>query len=483
MKKRLISLLLSILLCAFVTAGCVTNGGTSSTPLPSPSPSPTPDGDGGTGVFKEKDGTYSVRLILDGEIFTPTEGMSVQWTDGASVVRAQFDSDGVARQTGLDGDYTITLHNLASEYRYNPNGIVATSDDEDIEIEVYEYIRPSGSGVGLYSCINVNRMGAYSCNIKAAGQVVYYQFSPVRSGIFSIETIVDTTEDTINPIFDIYTGSTQAKYFNRELNDGGTYGNYTRNVRYVINVAAENLSSGGGGISFTIGLKATHRDSIYPLEVQFLLRYEGSYAPPKTDKTIITANQEDLASRGAIAQPEGKMKYPEVKIEGSNAYRFDEKLFGYDETLGVWRKKDENGNPTGPILYAQITKSNRFLLDNNGSEVSFATVESVSGTSVLTLEDGKEWWKVFIEGGGQVGNVVGLENYTGYRGLRDYITNADGVYPVTNEVKTFLQKFSIAQRYFSDGNGWAETTAEDVIGYRIYATENDQWLFGVCYYE
>ena len=108
------------------------------------------------------------------------------------------------------------------------------------------------------------------------------------------------------------------------------------------------------------------------------------------------------------------------------------------------------------------------------------------GNACLTVENATENYKLFIEGGAAVveAGVVGMENLGHLKGLADYIpdSNTYGVYPVTKEVQEFLQKFSISQRYFSDGNGWAETTAEDELGHRIYSTEDDQWLFACCYF-
>ena len=54
--------------------------------------------------------------------------------------------------------------------------------------------------------------------------------------------------------------------------------------------------------------------------------------------------------------------------------------------------------------------------------------------------------------------------------------NGDGVAPVTGELAEFLQKFSVSQRYFADGDGWAERRG-------IHAYEDSQWLFACGYYE
>ena len=58
------------------------------------------------------------------------------------------------------------------------------------------------------------------------------------------------------------------------------------------------------------------------------------------------------------------------------------------------------------------------------------------------------------------------------------LANADGYYPVTRELQSFLQNFCISQRYFADGNGWVETNEQ----YPVYALEDDQWLFACAYY-
>ena len=57
--------------------------------------------------------------------------------------------------------------------------------------------------------------------------------------------------------------------------------------------------------------------------------------------------------------------------------------------------------------------------------------------------------------------------------------NADGVVPVTAELRDFLQGFAVTQRYFADGGGWVESSSK----YPIDAYEDSQWLFACGYYE
>jgi hypothetical protein len=104
----------------------------------------------------------------------------------------------------------------------------------------------------------------------------------------------------------------------------------------------------------------------------------------------------------------------------------------------------------GPILCAKISQPCAYY------EESLNMIES-HGNKNLTVENGTENYKQFIE-----------ISYTA-------ACNSDGVCYVTNELKEFLQKFSVSQRLFLDGNGFVESTG-------VYAIEEDQWLFACGYY-
>ena len=65
----------------------------------------------------------------------------------------------------------------------------------------------------------------------------------------------------------------------------------------------------------------------------------------------------------------------------------------------------------------------------------------------------------------------------GMQGYGQYC-NSDGVTAVTEELKQFLQKYSVNQLLFFDGNGFVETNPS----VSVYATEDDQWLFACGYY-
>ena len=213
-------------------------------------------------------------------------------------------------------------------------------------------------------------------------------------------------------------------------------------------------------------------------------KYNDNRLAEEFDLIVVTGGAQE---QGGLHLGEiGTLTYPEVRIsEGAKDRRFDGSMFKLNEADGFYHVYDETTGEYGPILYAQISQPHRFFSANGGSPVSFTNVESVSGTAVLLLSSGKENYKLFIEGGAAVvaQGVVGMEDCGMYYGLADYISNSYGLYPVTEEVQQFLQKFAQKELYFRDGQGWAETTAESVLKYRIYSTEEDQWLFACCYFQ
>ena len=491
-KATALIMLLAVILSAL--AGCdgeyqgIEPGttGTPSSTNPSGSVGPTPPG---------SEEPFTVTIILDQKIFTETQGIEVQWADGLSVHRATFDeNDHVAKITGLDGDYKVTLHGLPKGYTYDANIYSATNNKRNIQIEIFEHISTRGSGTSLYGSdvIKLTRLGAYTATIKknnkGGSTTVYYEFSPSRAGTYIVDTIVDITANEINPSLDIYSGSSAYKIYSHTVDSGASEAEYTRNARYVIEVDAKNV-----GGEYTFGVTATHKDGVYPIPVTFVVRFAGDYENPdyKRDRTVIVPDQTALKNRGYIDDSyiNGKLTYPEVRVT-DKVYVFDGSMFALNPEDGFYHLVDENGEPNGPILFAKLRRRHRFFADYYGQEVAFDSygtygvicVEDPGNASLQALSNGKENYKLFVQGGDACGGVEGMEDYLAYKGYGDYVTNEEGVYPVTEELKEFLQKFSISQRYFNDGNGWAETTAEGELGYRIYSSEEDQWLFACCYF-
>lgn len=144
----------------------------------------------------------------------------------------------------------------------------------------------------------------------------------------------------------------------------------------------------------------------------------------------------------------------------------------------------------GPVLYGKITSKIRFIGD--GGEA--LTAIEYHGNKALTVSNGTENYKLFIEGFDNInaqanmpiadnGQLQGMpagfpDLYKNALGYADFV-NSDGLVPVTPELKEFFQKFSVNQRLFNDGNGYAEVYATP----QVDALEEDQWLFACCYYQ
>ena len=83
------------------------------------------------------------------------------------------------------------------------------------------------------------------------------------------------------------------------------------------------------------------------------------------------------------------------------------------------------------------------------------------------------------------------KNYENFvRGANGYMANAnsDGCYPVTEELKRFLQDYAKSQSLFFDGNGLAETkyyedeNGRPVSGPAYVSDEDSQWMYACGYY-
>lgn len=185
--------------------------------------------------------------------------------------------------------------------------------------------------------------------------------------------------------------------------------------------------------------------------------------------------------------------YPEGHTTPILAFRGEN--YKLSPKTGVYHKYDAQayasdpygyGVGFGPVLFGKITSATRFI-------PSPLTMIEYAGNKALTIENGTKNYKLFVEGYQAMrdmantpidasGQLLGMPidfpaECNGMLGYADF-ANADGVVPVTPELKDFFQKFSVSQRLFNDGNGFAEAHADP----KVDALEEDQWLFACCYY-
>lgn len=518
MKRFLKSAWLLLLTLALVSCGEYF------TPLENPTQQGNGEGAGpGSSEHPEDDpNAFTVSIRYNGEQYIPRKSakMQAQWTDGYSVYTADFATDGFARVSGLDGDYRVTLKGLPEGYLYNPNTQIATNDQRNIVIDIYKPIRTSGRGLDKWDCIEISKTGVYRVELTSASHEVFFQYAPDTSGTYSVESWMSTAEGNYNPMCDVYTGTIGYKSLAYTLDNGGYCDGYTQNFKHIVEIADEQISKDGGQAVFTFAVHADSKNGEYPVYLDIAIQLNGSFELGGGKSQLIvpteefkqTPNYDPARYTWTWAETET------VGVEGR--YEFDGsmfKLFEKDEDIngdgvgdgdGYYHVYDETlyaGNGGyGPILYACITEPCRFM------DLSFTHVED-PGNKALTV-NGTDNYKLFIEGNqieagyfcvshdqnnvycpciGTNCNGICYEgceecheqcrqlptDYGSIVGYADYV-NSDGVYAVTEELKVFLQAFSISQRYFADGNGWVE---EHPL-YKVDAKEEDQWLFACGYY-
>ena len=403
--------------------------------------------------------TFSVSLIFEKKLYIPknNEEIIVTWADEYAQYSEKIDSTGFAKKE-LDGDFNIYVSGLPEEYTYNPNIYTAGSESPTVEIELFKISKirkQSGhDGTNEYKSFVTSDTGTFRTELSSKQQKVYYAFTPKKAGYYVVESYVNIYEDNINPKLDVFTGQlVGALYYKETLDDGGTYkkGGYTKNFKWVVKLSEQELHN-----SFVFGVYAETKNGVYPVNVDFSIYYLDEYYIDITTSTVIRA--EEIKEQ----TPEfSKEEYKFINSDGGTGSYFgattngsgllDGKKYKYNEETGYWHVYDSKTNTYGPILCAKITAPCAYY------DESLNMIES-HGNKNLTVSNGTENYKQFVE--------------------IDYaaVCNSDGVCYVTNELMIFLQKFSISQRLFSDGNGFVESTG-------VYAIEEDQWLFACGYYE
>lgn len=466
--KKLLTIALALLMVLGL-AGCgeykppVQNGG-NNTDITQP-----PQGDDPTKPGEPESAHFTVTLYeikveknAHGEIsteskFEKTQNIYAQWYDleSTAIYKAEF-KEGVASVSGLDGDYAVTLSSLPEGYTYNPNDNIATNDNRDIKIYLYKINEPNGKrsmGVGEenwnLTVVN-NTRGALRATITKPGEVVRFYYTTGNYGEYSIESIIDTTANVINPILEVYDAS--SAYVNvgsRAVYDvGGAANTFTKNFRF------ERTMDRGWVFIFCIRTESLNENA-YPINIDFIIDKDGELNP---DPSAIFETAVAKEAKPYTNFPTGvSFKYVASldetgrNILNGNLFKLDdrEKVNGQpNPEYGHYRFYDKETDTYGGTLFAKINKNCEFVITE-------------TGTGFVDPKMAKRFFGYDY--------TYFLESYARY-------TNGDGVYPVTEELKNFFMNFSKAQGYFSDGNGWAETEGN------YNSSEKNQWLFPCGYY-
>ena len=525
MKNRIISLLLIfILLFTFSACGVYNPPEDDNDKQDDTTP---PDGDNPPegGGEEEKEEPFVATVMINGKPYTPPAvsddslALKVRWTDGKSYHTVTVDENGRAECFGLDGDYTVTLVNLSDDYAYNPNIYKASNDNKSVVIELETLTKTRGTGNGLYSAIGLSKPGVYRAEIAKEGKIVYFEFTPSKAGTYAIESWVDVSAGMYDPVADVYYGSSQFKYYAYQLDGGGASLGYTTNFRHTVEVDESFI-----GNCYTFAVFVNGKDATYPINVDFAITYEGGYTYDWIVSNLVfpefIPNDSSYSSwysdyynyLEADKAKYGSSSYVDASVTIDGKRVFDEVNYKLNPDDGYYHVFDLEKYAAyggwGPILYASISTPTMFI------DSAFNTIE-YAGNKNLTVSSGTENYKLFIEGFEKLTQRYSLEvgpyfcgdtcecyatnggacaiedncktcakngclmipkKYIGQRGYADIAIA--GRCPVTEELKDFLQKYSVNQKLFSDGNGWAEQYVP-----RYDAYEDSQWLFACGYYK
>lgn len=488
---------------------------------------------------------FVVTLKADGKSYTPRTNMYVYWNDGSSIHTAKVDSDGVARIDGLDGDYRVTLSGVPNEYTYNPNGNVATNDNRSIVVDLYTLNHLAGGGTDIYNCYSFNKAGVYCATIDNPDDAIFFRYAPEGMGTYSIESWVDITADNVNPYIEVWRGTFAYGWYEKTIDDGGPMGSYTINFIHEVGIAAENIS-GGGQATYAFAIKADTKNNKYPVTITFAVKrngdfelpdYSGSLGNPQKGMIAPTYDFTNFNIEDHNYGSDYVLKNPEYQYKGST-YAFDDRRFQLweksDNGDGFYHVYDEEKyaetDGYGPILYAYITESCRFLdrafteieYDYNGNIVYNnlgAYKHMIEGVSLTarpghyyctsdcpchtchcyeeenpscecTCEEGNlspdcecndEIWacpegckKCTANCTPISPELVGFEGYQAY-------CNDDGLVPVTQDIQDFLLAYCKKQQFFYDGKGTMENVLIDDKYFQ--AVGDSGWLFACAYYE
>ena len=533
LKKIISFILIAVMLISLFSCGefVPSQGGSSNK---------NPNGSGGNNQLdNDPSNDFIVQLRLNDKPYSPRENIDVYWNDGSEIHTAKVDSTGRAAVDGLDGDYRVTLSNVPSGYAYDPNGYVATNDNRIIIIDMYELNNLTGSGKDLYHCYKIGEdgsepedydgdgvyiVGVYTVMVNDPSDFSYVEFSPQTNGIYTVESWVNVVDDEVSPLCLAYYGHSQNKYGEHKVTKVGLCGSYTRNFIHEVNIADENISTGGSQ-TFTFAVSAETKNGVYPVKLTFAIKRVDEYHNAKTEQVLMSPSHDwtgfDFDAFNALAG--GKIANPETLSGGtSGVYVFDESNYkvwpvskGGD---GVYHVYDPEKYPEtdgyGPVLVTYITSVFRFSLINldSGEAMSFVALDN-EGNSLIV--DSKYNYRLFIVGFNTYAEMgkycndrcpcglydddhkaclVGCTDCRSdcvqvtaeemsIKGYAEYV-NADGVVPVTPELKEFLQRYvSTNYYYFWDGNGALENCQHPGQQHSIQSDHASQWLFACGYYE
>lgn len=492
-KLKILVVLLAVLLFGIFFAGCADYRPAQKPSDPSgpeiPDKPGNPDDPENPGEQEDKF-TVSLKLRMPNNSIPFTKEMAsditaqrAQWTeiDGTAVYSAYFDENGVATRTGLDGDYKISLlltQSFRQKYTYDPDPIdregamEVNNDKRDADVELYSLLsfgRQMYCNGGTQPYFELTETGAYSVTLKSKEDQVLFYFKPKISGIYSFLTFVDTTADEINPIMNVYQVILPHVPINLDRpyetkDDGGAEGLFTKNVKWEYDISNDE-SSGSNGLAFLL-YSTSYTPSAYPLRVDFILQRDGEFTHRDDYDNAEEVERKDFTVHKEV--PDGTWTFFAHRPGVVDNILNEKMVAPNPDDNNYYYFVDEEGNFTDR-LYAMLGGNN---------EVHSAFTDTRINVNYITEKLGKPAYNYYEF-------LRGANGYLASDGGGFKYLNANGAYPVNEELKMFLQRYALSQRLFYDGFGFAEMSGVDQEGNPNPAYNSDeesQWLYACGYY-
>ncbi len=468
MKKKIEKILflvicLSLVVSTFACSGQFIEGNFNGGITQKPSGSGSSGGSSGS---SDDDDVFTVTIESDDNISqAELSAIQVIWTNiesnNGTYYTSYCNAFGQAMVSGLDGNYRVTLSNLPENFTYNPNIYTVDNDNKDVNVRLYKITTiPGGkTGTDWYADVcRISTTGIYRAVLTADNfeDGMRFQYEPTFAGDYSIESMIDITANKLNPYLDKYSGTFANVNLNsKEIIDGGGAENtYTKNFRYEIQITSQKI---GNVFNFCIRATCTDED-VFPINIDFILERDGEYSGAgreyESDEVLPT---HDFEAAAATAFTDTKGSFKHISEFAGNNGLLDGNDVAYFENEGYYYVVNSKGEKY-KRLYVVI-----------GADFGLLTTDTRTGflDSKISLRwieeyDKKQQKKVYYNYYDFIHEYYGQHLYDG------------AYYPVTEELKLFLQRFSVANRYFNDGNGWGESYYQ--------SSESNQWLFMCGYF-
>lgn len=426
----------------------------------------------------------------DEELYVVWRNLAISETKTAKVNR-----NGNATIEGVDGNYSVGLAVLENagtdeehfvymmkDYSYNPNIYFCDNDNRSVTITIVPLSKPiRGDGETIYPGLRptegiyeMSGMGTYRASVPGVSldsnplnnnnrnpNLVFYQFEPTGRGRYTIETWVSIYDNAVNPIVNIYYGSSTYKHLNAIVDEGGeaSSGGFTKNVKWTIEIGSEFI----GGV-YAFAIRAQSRSGEFPVSIDFTVSFESDWEYEHLPRENVEAQEADRAT----PNESGTLQRVGTNESGTWLYRsagyaywpLEEGGDGYWHVYDTSRYASSQGYGPRLVVYFRV-------------QTPFTIAESETGSltfeTLLNVQEDNPY---------QFGNdeATFVYDYTNF--VRTYVNacNGDGVCYVTQEMKEFLQNYCIGHQLFWDGLGSIESQG-------AYAEEEAMWLFACAYYQ